>query len=74
LVSQDPLVYKESLGNRDPLDQRDQRDTGDSLDCKDCLDPLVLLEKEGCQEPMGRMVSLALLEQEVLQVWMALLA
>lgn len=74
MASLDLLVYKEFQGNRDRLDQKDQRATGDLLDCRDCQDPLVLLEKEDCQELMERMVSPALQEQEVLQVWMVLLA
>lgn len=74
MASLDLLVYKEFQGNRDRVDQKDQRATGDLLDCRDCQDPLVLLEKEECQELMERMVSLALREQEVLQVWMVLLA
>lgn len=74
MASLDLLVYKEFQGNRDRVDQKDQRATEDLLDCRDCQDPLVLLEKEECQELMERMVSLALREQEVLQVWMVLLA
>jgi len=74
LASLDLLVYKEFQGNRDRLDQKDQRATEDLLDCRACQDPLVLLEKEDYQELMERMVSPALQEQEVLQVWMVLLA
>lgn len=74
MASQDLLVYKEFQGNRDRADPRDQRDTEDLLGCKDCRDPLVLLEKEDCQELMERMANLVLREPEVLQVWMVLLA
>lgn len=74
MASQDLLVYKEFQGNRDRVDPRDQRDTGDLLDCRDCQDPLVLLEKEDCQELMERMANPVLQEQEDLQVWMVLLA
>lgn len=74
MASLDLLVFKEFQGNRDRVDQKDQRATEDLLDCRDYQDPLVLLEKEECQELMERMVSLALREQEVLQVWMVLLA
>lgn len=74
MASQDLLVYKEFQVNRDRADPRDQRDTEDLLGCRDCRDPLVLLEKEDCQELMERMASLDLREHEVLQVWMVLLA
>lgn len=74
MASQDLLVYKEFQGNKDRADPRDQRDTEDSLGCRDFQDPLVLLEKEDCQELMERMANLVLRELEVLQVWMVLLA
>lgn len=74
MESQDLLVYKEFQGNRDLVDLKDQRDTEDSSGCRDFQDPLVLLEKEDCQELMERMANLVLREPEVLQVWMVLLA
>lgn len=74
MASQDLLVYKEFQGNRDLVDLKDQRDTEDSSGCRDFRDPLVLLEKEDCQELMERMANLDLREHEVLQVWMVLLA